>query len=146
MIRHLWSVICTRSLVDQATNTLSLIDVIEDIAIGGNVQFPITIPLSMYIVTTLMRDHLEDPCSGRLRWSLFGPDGESAEPIITPVDLRESVRTRVLGRAAGLPLKAAGPHEFVVALMDDEKPDEWTEVARVPLLIRLQEPGSGSKA
>lgn len=108
MIRHVWTVLCSQSIIDRETNNLSLIEVLEQITV---VATPVAgregvIPLHMEVVTSWVRTVPERPARGRSRLSFVRPSGVLAESIQEhEIDLSDNGRLRHRIKIAGLTIK-----------------------------------------
>jgi hypothetical protein len=132
MIDHVWTVVCTRALIDRDTNNISLVEVLEQLTVAG--ALPETINLVMEIVTLWERHDLDAPARGRAQVRLVTPDGQLANPLQYDVDLTTHVRTRSRVQVPGFPFRGFGRYEFRLELQPDGGVD-WHEVSRTPLQI-----------
>lgn len=138
MIDHVWSVFCTRAVIDRETNNISLLEVIEQLTIHetppaeGNEA---VVPGSFELVTLWTRRRDDEPVRGRCRVRFFRPSGVfDAFTQEYPIDLNTSRRLRHRAKFAGLPLREPGRHYFEVSLWDEEGED-WRMEAVVPLQV-----------
>jgi hypothetical protein len=110
MIQHVWSVLCSRSLIDRETNNITLFEAIEQVKIG---QRP----------------------PRRTRSAFVRPSGVMTEAIVEhDIDLRTNLRNRHRHKFAGIPVREGGRHIFRVDVWNDTR-GTWEEVAAVPLEI-----------
>ena len=68
MINHIWTVVCTKSVIDSDTNNISLIDTIERLRINlpigqSSNTAPINISINFEIVSLWERYPYEEPTS-----------------------------------------------------------------------------------
>src|SRR5262249_55181536 len=132
MIRHVYSVLCTRMITDRDTNNVSLIEIVERLA-GPADPEPAQglIAIQLDFVSMWARSNPDEPTRGRARLKYLSPDNNSmADPIVYPVDLSDLIRVRNLTRFGAIPLRGGGTYHFVVEF---EREDRWEEVARYPL-------------
>ncbi len=148
MIEHIWSVLCARSILDSTTNSLSLIDSLEEVTFGG-VDMPslkkavadgkrIMVPMTSELVTLWSRGADDEPDQGRARLQLQLPSEEAI--IMGPesdIDLTKFKRLRQRSQNPGLPFVGPGRYVFRVQLQNEA--GEWHDVAAVPLLVRLED-------
>lgn len=144
MIEHVWSVLCTRSLIDRETNNISLIDVVEQMTI--NAPPPPEgaeglAPLQFELVSLWSRRHDDKPVQGRARIRFFRPSGPVGAVTEISVDLMTFRRTRARSRISGLPIREAGRHSFEVDVWDEEH-KEWRGVARIPIEVAFGPPAA----
>jgi hypothetical protein len=79
MIRHAWSLICTKCITDPDTKNVTLAEVVEQLNIPANVTFPIIAPFQTDLVSTWYRS---DPNRGERatgRVIVHTPDGDQRE-------------------------------------------------------------------
>jgi hypothetical protein len=142
MVKHAWSVLCDKAIVDNLTNNLSL-DVIEQITIiVGDVptEAPgILVPTPLTLVSLWYRSDPDSPCQGRVRIRIVSPNNENVGESSMEIDLTPSGRARTLCRmnALPIPMGQAGIFKFVVELQEED----WREVANVPLEIAVTKTG-----
>lgn len=140
MIEHVWTVLCTRVLIDRASNNATLVEVIERLAgPATDDSEPGLIAIPMDLITLWTRSDLEKGERGRARMRLLAPDGSQLGGSVPyDVDLTAGHRLRNTTRLGALPFKGAGYHRFVIELEDAD--GKWQPVARVPLDVRLDIP------
>ena len=139
MIEHVWTVLCARSIVDQSSNNISLLDVIEQI----NVQAPPLqvgqeglLPIHGELVTLWTRSVDNQPCRADARIRVISPSGTTAHEKDYSVDLMVSERVRTKINIPVLSVRELGRHHFSV-LLRNENDTEWHLVATVPFVITL---------
>lgn len=144
MIEHIWSVACTRALIDKDSNNVTLSEVLEQLTVEAAIprsDFPggePVLPIEFEIVSFWIRTNPETPAKGVAR-ILIQPPGGSASPAGDPfdVDLSEYERLRTRSRFSGLPVHESGRYWFIV---QQQSGGDWTEVARVPLQVSVMFP------
>jgi len=145
MIRHIWSVLCSQSVIDKDTNNISLFSVLEQLNVAGpppSKESPGLIPISLEVVSFWERIPNDQPSRGRSSLLIVAPSGETIQRQVSDVDLTVYQRSRVRGKLNGLPVAATGRYEFRVQLRQDDS-EEWEDVAALPLHIQFETP-SGS--
>lgn len=142
MIEHLWSVLCTRAIVDRQTNSLSLVDVLEQIQIdapppkAGEVGL---VPMQHVVATLLRRSELTQPAEGQMSLLVQAPDGTTILDQTRPANLMEHERLRVLTALRDFPVKSPGTYRFIVKLRCKDEP-EWQQVASIPFEVVFRVP------
>lgn len=142
MIKHIWSVLCQKSSVDQTSNNVSLFDVFEALEVGinptsnmkvsDNPEFNIPIQYQIVSLWTITDDKNNE---GEVRIILIGPDGK--EKILIDSELKFPTgkrRMRSINQIQGLPLNKSGDYHFIVELKQEEK---FQKVADLPLEVKL---------
>lgn len=141
MIKHAWTVICQKSIIDVDTNNIFL-DVLEQL----NVTAPpvpstakgIVFPIRTEIVSLWYRTHDEEPTKADGRVRVEASNGENVVSTKLSIDLTKTSRARTRARLAGLPLPK-GSTGYYYAIVELQIKDEWIEVSRVPLEVNLKQ-------
>jgi len=135
MVEHIWTVICSQSVVDRATNNISLQNILEQIDVFGP-NFPaggsIVVPVNIDLVTFWSRSIDNTPCKARARIQLIAPNNDILIMNEYEVDLTQHTRNRSIFKIRGLPIRGEGRHVFLVELYRE---DVWQPSVRVPLQI-----------
>ena len=137
MVDHVWTVLCSRSLVDVESQNISLLEVVDEIALAPEVFAEgkdVSLPIRLEPVTCWRRTQMDQPGKGRCRMSLINPDGKRLEEQSYTVDLSESPRRRTRIRMPGLTISKPGPYLFRVETQMMPV-GQWMEVAKIPLDI-----------
>lgn len=138
MIRHVWSVLCTKSSIDTETNNVSLFEVIEQLEL----QFPGTsapprgVPLELELLTLWARQDPATPVTGEMRIRLLSPQGKELAAFTAGVDLGSAPRNRHRARLNGLVLDGSGWYEWEVSSRADPSKG-WDVQVLIPLDISL---------
>jgi hypothetical protein len=133
---HAWTVLCRRSAVDPESDSLTLVDMIEEVALES-VSVPegadgVFLRLDAELVSLWSRTALDLPSRIEGRVRLFTPRGRPAGKIRFDVDLSEKHRVHQRMRFHLLPFEGPGLCWFHVEAKAGE---EWRSVARLPLEI-----------
>jgi hypothetical protein len=138
MIRHIWSVLCSKASIDRQTNNVSLFEVLESVqfATDREVQFPANLPFTGTIVSLWARQDPNTPVAGQMRVRLLSPTGDELLNHPAVIELQGASRTRNLVNLNGIRIAGNGWHEFEISwrLTDD---DLWHQVASLPLDFTL---------
>ncbi|MBI4268522.1 hypothetical protein HY627_01675 [Candidatus Uhrbacteria bacterium] len=131
-IKHLWSMFCQRSLIDGNTNSISLIDIIEQLNITADQSEydklnkendgAIKIPLGFELVNLWDReDDLSSRLEKRIAIDVFDPQGKK---IISgsnhAIFEKDKKRMRMVNRFSGFKLTSSGKYKFVIKLGDEK--------------------------
>lgn len=149
MAEHIWTVFCDKAIVDQISGNVSLIEVIESVAItpesvvlDGTAQHPSIGGVRKTVLISLWtRSNPDVPEKVPGRWSIRVPGGKRLEVTSGDIDLTNSMRVRTMTHVEGLPF--AGPGRYIWVL-DVEKETtsgrkRWVNVAKVPFELVIQE-------
>jgi len=134
MIRHSWSLVCTKCITDPDTRNLTLTEVVEQLNVPPNVDFPAVAPFQTDFVSTWYRSDPNQPERGTGRIVIHGPDGEDREAVQFAIDLSAFYRMHTIIRSAGFQLVSTGVYVFVVEFRGEGQ-QQWEEVARIPLNV-----------
>ena len=133
MIRHVWSVLCSRSVIDKDTNNVSIHDVIEQIGIQGEPKPDGFLAMPFEIISLWTRDASNAPIEGSERISVITPSGNESIAAEVQLDLTKVERHRHRVKFGGLPIVEEGNYYFLVELKYGDT--EWNEVAKLPLKV-----------
>lgn len=131
MAELVYAVLCQRVIVDQATNFVSYIDILD----GVNVpKLPFAAPPSM--VGTIWRVEGENRLEMRVR--VVGPNGQAlTEAIANPLDLKPThLRGRMNVRVPGYDAADSGTYRVEIDLLRN---GSWEQRRELPFQINLTE-------
>ena len=147
MAKHGWSILCSRSIVDSATNQVSLIDAVDQFEINtpeidemlqealssGNQG--LLIPAQLTLATWWYRAEKETPerASARLRMLNPGDQVVVEQPFAVPLETSSVHRT--FFAVPALKFSGYGRYQFLIEQQLDTE-SGWLEVARLPLDVR----------
>ena len=135
MPRHLWTILCTNSSIDQATNNISLFSVIEQVQISqAPTDQQIVLTTQFHLVMLWMRSNLDQPEMGTARFSLQFPTGEVLNGAEIQVELSTAIRSRTVITIAGLPLRGPGLYTFISEFRAVDA-TEFSRVHELPLQV-----------
>lgn len=144
MIKHIWTVVCSKSTIDKDTNNISLNDVLErlDVVVSKNTlekKQSVSIPINFEIVSLFQRDKMgreesfdmkikvKDPKDNKIRKTL------SAKITFQAQFLRMRSRTRI----RGFNLTVSGNYIFEVSMRNNGE-KTFKKVAEIPLEVHLK--------
>jgi hypothetical protein len=140
MIDHVWTVVCSRAVVDQFSNNVSLEGVLEQLTVPAVPTEGLVLPIELHLMTLWARSDFDVPSVGQYRFVLRAPSGAVARgPFDRPVNLSEHKRVRDRVTIRGMPLDEAGRYSFEIDLraQDDE---HWVRAATIPIEVVFQPP------
>lgn len=149
MIEHIWSVACSRALIEKETNNVTLFNVIEEITAEAKVpraDLPAgqpVVPIEFEVVSFWARTNVDEPARGLARIVVQPPDGQP-NPIGDPydIDLTEYQRLRTRAHFDGFRPGESGRYWFIIK--KQERDGDWEEVARIPIQFSMTFPDPGS--
>jgi len=139
MIDHVWTVLCSRAVIDQESNNISIQNAIEQVTIVGEPKPDGFLPADMEVVTLWARADPNVPAEGRERLTFLSPSKENLLSDENIIDLTAAKRHRWRWKLNGLPVREAGGHVFQVELQCNSE-SEWRVVASIPLEIVFKPP------
>jgi hypothetical protein len=146
MLKHIWSVLCSRSIIDIESNNISLIDVVEQVEITRNPiskdvsqkDEKLTIPLTFTLVNFWSRVSKEESFKGFLELDFIDPTDTILTTISYAFDVKENnrrMRTRTI--MAGLPVTEGGIYKFRTKVKFSET-DAYSIVNELPLEVVIK--------
>jgi hypothetical protein len=134
MIRHIWSVYCSKGSVDQQTNAVSLFEVIEEfqLQVPPGTSFPLAVPNQSLMVTYWAREDSSEGLWGQQRLRFLAPDGGELGQFAAKINLDAASRSRNFARFEAIRFGGPGRHEWEVAWRVSDS-DDWKVVARIPV-------------
>jgi hypothetical protein len=137
MAIHIWTAICTDASVDNASNKLSMFNLVEEITLLElPEEWPVAIPIEFEIVTYWVRSDQSQPEKAESRLVFEGIEEQQIFDHQS-IDLTTYERLRHRNRLSGMPVEGLGRVWFVTQL---KKEDDWEEVARVPIDVKYRPP------
>jgi len=141
MIRHIWTVICLRAVIDKESNNVSLFDVLEEVRITtseSNIEEPmIPFPVKIAWVTTWQREPIEYPGHSRGKDTILSPTGKIVVENEYPIDLSKHKRLRTKRNVANFPVSESGMYSFRTQIWNEEK-NAWEGVSDIPVDISVE--------
>lgn len=140
MVKHIWSVLCRESVINQENNSLSLMNIFEGLQIELRKDAPkdleIGIPVSYEIVTFLRKDIKKEE-DIKQRVSIIDPNGVVLQtPITVPIKMgKDKFNHRQRIKSMGFKVTKHGLYQFVVEIKQDK--GDFEVVAMIPLEVTL---------
>lgn len=149
--RHIWSILCESSSVDRETNRLSLLNILEEIALKRpdnqkdikknklfSSQEPIGVPLNFQIVSMLERldDKEKGPFTKEAELEFVDPQGKSLLKKSFELNFLQGFkRLRHIINMNGLYITTVGTYNFYFRIRES-KNNPLEEVVKLPLDIK----------
>ncbi len=130
---------CEKALIDQQTNVISLMSLLQVI----NVQIPpgtvvpsnAAIPMQWATVSIFQPTPDDKDKTYEHRTTLVNNTGVTQlESPISPFELKSEFH-RVIGQINGMPIGSAGPHQLK-CLIREKGAADWTEVGNYPIAMK----------
>lgn len=139
MIDHIWTVICSRAVIDERSRNVSIQSVLEQIKVGVPHEPNFVLGIKLDVVSFWIRTDPNIPARGNTRLSLLAPSGENLGTFEAALDLSEYERGRKILHFDQLPIQSPGRHYFQIELRHEEE-TEWNTVAAIPLTVTFTPP------
>ena len=143
-IKHIWSVVCKSSVIDQDDNNISLHGVLEQLTVSlvpkDLTRNPdkIGIPLNYEIVSMWQKKATSKTAYGIIEYILLDPKGKELLKNTQVMEIpKTSKRFRSRMKISGLPLSSSGDYTFQVSLKEKDS-REFKLVSELPLEIDIK--------
>jgi len=136
MIKHNFSLLCSRTSVDENTKSLSIFDVIEQIFVCAESSEIVRIPLHFEIISHWRRTDNNVPAKGLVRVYLKDPKGITKRKLEMNIELTEAPFFRSIVRVSGLELRGPGEYNFIVDLQQED--GKWKKVTSIPFIVNYE--------
>ena len=140
-MKHLWSVLCTRGIIDKQSNNVSIFEILEEIHVPRSAVARETEPIVGVLanwVSSFSRTNNDIPETGKIRDVIKLPSGKSFGTRESDIDLKNVKRRRLI-RAIPLPPKnEEGTYIFETSLKGEGE-NRWKKVSEIPLELILDD-------
>jgi len=144
MLRHVWTVLCQKTIIDKKTNNVSIVEALEEIKVNYKTKDKkkparINLPIHMELVTLWIKDRPTEEVTADVEVLLIDPEGNqigkaSHQLLVKPSNPR--FRSNV--NFDGLALTTSGEYKFIVQT-NGAGSKNMVQVAEVPLTVTLKE-------
>jgi hypothetical protein len=147
MAEHIWSVLCSKSVIDKDTQQVSLFEVLEavHIQLGEPIKGPGLIRFATEVVSLWARSEKNTGETATAKCEVITPDGESVHAAEMTLDFSEKLRFRSIFRAEGFPIHGSGVYTFKISVKDGAS-DEWRPAASLPIEVTVEAPAASEKS
>lgn len=143
-IKHIWSVLCKESVIDQADNNVSIHGVLEQLSIvltpinnSGKLPEKLGIPMNYEIVSLWQRSKEIESIKGDIEYILLDPNNKELLKNTQSMEIpKTSRRFRSRMKIIGMPLSKEGDYTFQVKVKE-EGTDNFTLVSELPLEVKI---------
>lgn len=144
MIKHIWSILCRKSIVDSETNNISINDVFEQLSVDLKAKKDdadkvkiINIPIEFEVVSMWVKNDKTN-FKGNLNVEILNPKGVVVKNFEQPLEMPETMkRLRSRLRIMGMVVEEPGDYIFKVNVKEDGQ-KLYKAVAELPLEINLK--------
>lgn len=146
MIKHIWSVLCKESIINQDDNNLSIVNVLEALQVSfkptnsqnKDQKLEVIVPINYEIVSFYTRDNKEKEVKFEQELVLINHKGEETnkdvKEIVIPVGTKR-MRTRV--KISGIKVEGSGDYIFQVRIRGEGQ-KLFKIVSEIPLEVDVK--------
>ena len=143
-MRAIWAILCQNTIIDQRSNNVSLIEVIDELAAPApppdlmteTIEEP-SILFDANLVVLWARSDLDIPEKAQARSRIIAPNGGEARSGEVEIDLTDIMRARAIGRITTFPpFTQVG--EYTIKIETKSNDAEWQQVFELPLWVNVQ--------
>ena len=143
-IKHIWSVLCKSSVIDQDDKNISIHGVLEQLNVSLVPKDPtrkldkIGIPLNYEIVSLWQKDKEAQIAKGEIKYIFIDPNGKELLKNTQIMEIpKVSRRFRSRMKISGLPITINGDYLFQIRLKEKGF-NEFKLVSELPLEIEIK--------
>lgn len=149
MAKHQWSILCKRSIIDKDDNSISLIDVIEELGILGQLSQDLadksmsiararkSTSMGLQLISLWVRSNRKKSEVDFARVQVKGPKGERLITQEYNIELNTSIRTRSKMHFPGIPYAGVGIYTYITQQKKGTKnKPRWTTVSELFLDLK----------
>lgn len=143
-IKHIWSVLCKESVINQDDNTLYLHGLLEELTIAlssvnkeSKPREKVGIPINYEIVSLWFKDKKEEIVKAEVEYTLISPEGSELLKTTQQMEMPRNVRRfRSRMKIAGMPITKDGDYSFQIKIKESEA-KTFTLVSKLPLEVKV---------
>ncbi|MBU4016193.1 hypothetical protein KJ980_06165 [Patescibacteria group bacterium] len=144
-IKHIWSVLCKESVVNQDDNNISIYGVLEELSVfltpakeTGEIPKKLGIPINYEIVSMWQRNKDVESAKAEIVYVFVDPENNELLKNTQIMEIpKASRRLRSRMKIVGMPLTKEGDYTFQVKIKEEGKSD-FCLVAELPLEIKIK--------
>lgn len=139
-MKHIWSIICKKSIIDSETNNITLNEVLEEITfsfsnkdlINKTVSFPFDFEVISYFIATKESEKAD------MEIELLNPEKKKIGKFIQKIEFPEKkLRLRVRIKTPGISVGKNGEYLFKIKIKARGE-EKFQTVSEIPLFIKKQ--------
>lgn len=142
-MKHVWSALCTRGIIDKQSNNVSLFELLEEIHLFINTQLieqegvPTFGTNMANWVSLFCRSDNDIPEKGKIKDEIKAPSGKTIGVRESEIDLLNHKRRRFLRTLPIPPQNEPGIYLFETSLKT-KKNNRWRKVSEIPLEVIVE--------
>jgi len=144
-IKHIWSVLCKESIINQDDNLISIHGALEELnvsmtsMIAGSNKLPekLSVPFDYELVSFWIKENKKELAKVQIEYSLVSPEDKELFNKIQDMEIPVNIkRFRSRMKVKGLPVTKEGDYNFRVKIKE-EGSDAFRLVAELPLEVKI---------
>lgn len=143
-IKHIWSVLCKESVIDQDDNNISIHGVIEELSISlapvngtGKLPEKLNIPMNYEIVSLWQKSKEVDIAKAEIEYLFIDSENKELLKNTQTIEIpKTSRRFRSRMKIAGMPLSKEGDYTFQIKIKE-EGTNTFHLVVELPLEVKI---------
>ena len=134
MPKLIWSVLCESSIIDQQTNNVSLLKVLEQVQYSTNAteKEEVVLPLNFQHISLFQTDE-KDNSKYDLLLETVGPDGKTLVAVDANIDFSGKKRGRLILAIQGMKVAGPGIYHYRLSI---KKPEGLVLLGQIPLEVQ----------
>ncbi len=142
-LKHIWTVLCKKSVIDNETNNISLYEILERLQINVGQQVinkmpkNIVVPFDFEVISFMGRKDYSGKTliKAEIRLQIYDPENSVIGKMERKFDVTPDVkRIRLRLRSPNINVTTSGQYRFLVSIKEDGE-EEFTTVAEMPLEV-----------
>lgn len=143
-MKHIWSILCERTSVDERTRNITLFSILEKVTFAPSraefdeaISKKALVPFPFLVVTLWSREDIKKSSRFSLVIEIYDPVGEKITTHQRPVEIPEGYkRMRTITDMKGLELGKSGKSgTYLIKVKQAISPDKVETVAELPLEV-----------
>lgn len=145
MMKHIWSLLCRKSVIDQETKNLSVYDILEQLTIDVKIKkdkkeevVKVNIPIEYEVISFWSKEKETAGFKGKIKLEIISPIGEVKKTFEQPLEIpKDKRRLRSRFRIKGFIADLEGIYLFRISHKEKKK-DRYIKMSEVPFEVFLK--------
>lgn len=145
-IKHIWSVLCKESVINQDDNLISIHGVLEELnvslmpmnSLSNKLPNKISIPMNYEVVSFWFKDKKTESVKAEVEYKLIDPENKELVKTIQNIEIPESIRRfRSRMKISGMPVTKEGDYVLRVSIKEQNS-KKFETISELPLEIKIK--------
>ena len=140
MIKHVWTVLCKETVIDQESNNISIFDALEQIVVEVDNEpiYPINVQIMYEIASLWIKSDQSENAESEVVINITDPDNNIVKTFNQTLSIPKNLqRMRTRTKISGIVVTSAGLYHFNIKIKNKSE-KEFTNVAEIPLLVQVK--------